>query len=75
MSHRLPSGQMSFEVYRRRGRGWQLLDIRRARDSRGAALMSGYAHNCRVLGVRPEYSGAKLFVYRFKHVPSLTSGG
>jgi len=64
---------MNFEVYRKRGRYWEYLGVNNAADSEKAARRAGYVHNLKVVGVRPDGSNAKLFVYRFKHVPTLTS--
>lgn len=64
--------QLAFEVYRKRGRGWEYLDIYHETDSRKAARHAGYVHNLKVLGVRPESSTIKLQVFRFQYVPSIT---
>lgn len=65
---------MDFECFRKRGRHWQYLSTYNASDSRRAAFSCGHIHNLKVIGVRPAGTSVKLFVYRFKHVPSLTSG-
>lgn len=54
---------MSFEVYRRRGHGWQLLTTVSASSSISAAKAVKRTHGGRKFGVRPEYSHAKLFVH------------
>lgn len=64
---------MQFDVYRKRGRNWEYLGEYDATDSRKAALRASYAHNIKVIGVKPAYSNAKLFVYRLQHVATLTS--
>lgn len=64
---------LNFEIYRKRGRGWEYLGIMNGRTSRIAALDAGYIHNLKVVGVRPEDSRDKILVYRFKYVPTLTS--
>lgn len=56
-------GTMSFEVYRRRGHGWQLLTTVSASSSISAAKAVKRTHGGRKFGVRPEYSHAKLFVH------------
>jgi hypothetical protein len=66
---------LSFEVYRKRGRNWQYLGTYRNATSRGAASAAAYAHNCKVLGVRPEDSRDKILVHRFVYVPLLSYAG
>lgn len=66
---------MNYETYRKRGKGWEYLGIRRhCRDSRSAALQTSYVHNLKVIGIRPEDSKDKILVYRFKYVASLAAG-
>ena len=57
---------MNFEVFRKCGRGWQCLGEWNAVDSRAAARVVHKRRGFRIIGVRPAYSAAKLFVYRFK---------
>ncbi len=64
---------MRFEVYARRGKGWQYLGIYEASTCRVAAHNAGYAHSRRYLGVRPEDSLDTLLVHRFMYTPTLTS--
>ena len=56
-------GKMSFEVYRKRGRGWQLLTTVNASSSLKAALRVQGTYGGKKFGVRPEYSHAKLFIH------------
>ncbi len=65
---------MRYDTYRKRGKHWQYLGERDAETMRGAALQTGYVHNCKVVAVRPAGSRDKLYVYRFLYVPLLTSG-
>jgi hypothetical protein len=64
----------NFETYRKRGKGWEYLGVRSARDSRSAALSTGYVNHIKVVGVRPEDSRDKIQVFRFKYVPELHHG-
>ena len=54
---------MKFEVYRKRGRGWEMLTTVSALDSIEAARRVKESCGGRKFGVRPEYSLAKLFVH------------
>lgn len=63
---------IDFEVYRKRGRGWQYLGEYYAEDSNKAARAAGYVHNCKVLGVRPAGTNINLVVYRFLYIPFIT---
>lgn len=65
---------MRFETYRKRGRSWEYLGTRDAETGRGAAQMTGYVHNLKVVGVRPEDSRDKILVYRFMYVPMAHHG-
>lgn len=65
---------LSWETYRKRGRGWQYLGTRQAETMRGAALATGYVHHIRVVAVRPEDSRDKLYVFRFKYTPEVHHG-
>lgn len=70
--------QLAFETYRKRGRGWEYLGLRHiSKDdpdpSRAAARAASYVHNIKVVGIRPEDSRDKIWVYRFKYVMTLTS--
>ena len=65
---------MTFETYRKRGKGWEYLGTRRSANSRSAAQQAGYVHNLKVIGVRTEYSRDKILVYRFQYVPQLHHG-
>ena len=65
---------LRFETFRKRGRGWEYLGERDARDSRSAALQTGYVHHLRVVGIRVADTPGKLQVYRFIHVPELHHG-
>lgn len=70
--------QLSFETYRKRGRGWEYLGLRHiSKDdpdpSRKAARETSYVHHIKVVGIRPEDSRDKLWVYRFNYPMSLTS--
>lgn len=66
---------LEFSVYRKRGRGWEMLySSVRARSSRAAALDAGYVHNIKVVGVRPvDCHAVPLQVFRFHYTPTLTS--
>lgn len=70
--------ELSFETYRKRGRGWEYLGLRQVSvkdpdPSAKAARSASYIHNIKVVGIRPEDSRDKLLVYRFKHIHTLTS--
>lgn len=62
---------MQFEVYRKRGKGYQLLATVRESDSRRAAIHVGYVHGCKSLWVRPADSNAKLIRHKFNSTPFL----
>lgn len=65
---------LEFEVYRKRGKHWELLyPSLRATDSRKAALHASYVHSLKVIGVRPAGTNLKIFVTRLQHVATLTS--
>lgn len=70
-SPRDESKTMKFETYRPRGKGFEFIGIRDAKDSQVAAKMAGYVHNLKVVATRPEDSRDKVLVYRFKSVPQL----
>ncbi len=65
---------VSYETYRKRGRHWEYLGTQSAETMRGAALMTGYVHHCKVIAVRPEGSRDKKYVYRFGFYPELQHG-
>lgn len=70
--------QLSFETYRKRGRGWEYLGLRHiSKDDpdppRAAARAASYVHHIKVIGIRPEDSRDKLWVYRFIYTCTLSS--
>lgn len=65
---------MKWETYRKRGRHWQYLGLREAESDRGAALMTSYSQNIKVIGVRAEDSRDKIRVFRFKYVAMVHHG-
>ncbi len=65
----------SYETYRKRGEHWEYLGCRGAESMRGAALMTAYCQNLKVVAVRPEDSRDKIYVFRFKSVPYVITAG
>ena len=64
---------MRFDVYRKRGKGWELIYLNlEAKDSLQAAYQASYTRNLKVIGVRPSDAPVNLFVHRLKHVASLS---
>ena len=63
---------MMWETYRKRGRHWEYLGLREAMNDVVAAHKTSYAHNIKVIGIRPEDSRDKIRVFRFKHVSGQT---
>lgn len=60
---------LRFEVFRKRGRGWQYLGEWEATDSKKAGRLASHYRRVRTVGVRPAGSSAEMFVYRFKLMP------
>lgn len=65
---------MRYDTYRPRGKRWEFIAQRAAETMRGAALITGYVDNLKVIGVRAAGSADKLRVFRFAHVPGLCAG-
>ncbi len=63
---------MNFEVYRKRGKGWEYLGEYDRPDGIKAAHQASYIHNIKVVGVRPAGSLIPLAVYRLKYVALLS---
>lgn len=64
---------VNYEVYRKRGKGWQYLGIYGHYTMRAACLDAGYVNSCKILKARPEGSRDKFYIFRFDYVPLLTS--
>jgi hypothetical protein len=64
---------MRFEVFAKHGNKWHYRGVFSGEDSRYAALSAGIALNRRVIGLRPEGSMARLFVHRFRTIPTIAT--
>lgn len=66
--------KISFETYRKRGRGWEYLGCRKAESDRSAALITGYVQHVRVVGVRPKDARIPIRTFRFDFYPEVHHG-
>lgn len=63
---------MYFEIYRKRGKGWEYLGKVNRTDSLKAAHYASYVYHIKVVGVRPEDSQDKILVHRLNSVALLS---
>lgn len=56
---------LEFDVYRKVGRNWVFVTLKRAKDSQAAANQVNETYGYGAIGVRPASSTAPLFVYKY----------